>query len=130
MWSKDERWRLYGVKKMKDEVLIEAIELSGYKEYKDVNLDDLPPVNRSAVILAGELIALRPDLYSDNPDIVYILERVLENGTLVYELPKKNLSELLKKEPFDDLRICTYSLSEEKISKRIYCGNGTKWMRY
>ena len=112
---------------MKDEVLIEAIELSGYKEYKDVNLDDLPPINRAAVVLAGELIALRPDLYSDDPDTLYILERMLENGTAVYELPKKNLSELLKKEPFDDLRICTFSLSKEKILKRIYRGTGTKW---
>lgn len=113
---------------MKDEILIEAIEASGYRELKDVNWDDLPSDKRTALILASELIAMRPDLFvEDNPDIVFVIQRTFENGSVGCSLPKRNLSELLKTPPYDDSKIGSYSLKEEKIIKTVYKGTGTKW---
>lgn len=113
---------------MSDRYLIEAIEASGYREYKDVNWDDLPSDKRTAVILASELVALRPDLFvEDNPDVVFIIQRTFENGTIGCSLPKKSLSELLKTPPYDDSKICSYSLSDEKILKKLYKGTGRNW---
>lgn len=108
--------------------LIAAIKESGYYEYKDVNLDDLPSIQRSAIILAQEVQLFRPDLFEeDNQDIYFVMRRILENGSYSFDLPKRNLSELLKRPPFDDSSICSYSFKEEKVLKVIYKGTGTKW---
>lgn len=111
----------------RDEELIEAIKDSGFYEYGEVNLDDLPKLQKSAIILAGALIPLRPDLFENNPDIVFIIQTTFENGTVGCSYPKKSLSELLKNPPFDDSVICSYSLKDEKVLKKIYRGTGTNW---
>lgn len=111
-----------------DDILIEAIENSGYREYKDVNLDDLPNDKRSAIILARELISLRPDLYSEeSPDVVFVIQRTFENGVVGCSLPKKSLTELLETPPYADSKICSYSLKDGKILKTVYKGTGTRW---
>lgn len=112
---------------MDDKLLIDCINNSGYYEYKDVNLDDLPNDKRIAIILAGEILALRPDLGEENQDVVFVMRRLLENGCYSFDLPKKNLSELLKRPPFDDSNICSYSLKDEEILKVLYKGTGTNW---
>lgn len=112
---------------MDDEILAEAIKDSGYYELKDVNLDDLPREKRSVVILVTALLALRPDLEEENSDVVFVMRRLLENGCYSFDLPKKHLSELLKRPPFDDSNICSYSLKDEKILKVLYKGTGTNW---
>lgn len=112
----------------RDEELIEAIKDSGFYEYGEVNLEDLPSIQRSAIILAGELLSFRPDLFAEyNPDVVFIIQRTFENGSVGCSLPKKSLSELLKTPPYDDSVICSYSLKDEKILKKLYKGTGTKW---
>lgn len=112
----------------RDSELVDAIKSSGFYEYKDVNLDDLPSVQRSAIILAQALVSFRPDLFiNNNPDIFFVMRRTLENGSYAFELPKRSLSELLKRPPFDDSVICSYSFKEEKVLNVIYKGTGTKW---
>ena len=112
----------------REKELIEAIKDSGFYEYKDVNLDDLSVVQRSAIILAGALLPFRPDLFIDNdPNVVFVIQRVFENGTVGSSLPAKSLSKLLETPPYDDSIICSYSLKDEKILKKIYKGTGTKW---
>ena len=112
----------------REEELISAIKESGFYEYKDVNLEDLPSIQRSAIILAGELLSFRPDLFTEyNPDVVFVIQRTFENGSVGCSLPKKSLTELLKTPPYDDSVICSYSLKDEKILKKLYKGTGTKW---
>lgn len=111
----------------RDEELIEAIKDSGFYEYGEVNLDDLPKLQKSAIILAGALIPLRPDLFDNNPDVVFIIQTTFENGRVSCSFPKKSLSELLKNPPFNDSAIYSYSLKDEKILKKLYKGTGTKW---
>ena len=110
-----------------DEILIDCIEKSGYYEHQDVNLDDLPNDKRIAIILAGELLALRPELITSNSDEVYILEFIMENGASSHSLPTKNLGSLLRKEPYDDSSIWLYSVKKEKFLRKLYKGTGTKW---
>lgn len=112
----------------REEGLIEAIKDSGFYEYREVNLDDLPKLQKSAIILAGALLSFRPDLFSEyDPDVVFVIQRTFENGIIACSLPKKSLSELLRTPPYDDSVICSYSLKDEKILKKLYKGTGTKW---
>ena len=113
-----------------DEILIECINASGYYEYQDVNIDDLPNDKRVSIILAGELLAMRPELKnSDDSDVVYIMETILENGSKSYGLPTKDLISLLSKQPFDDASIWTYSVNNSSFINKLYRGTGTKWER-
>lgn len=112
----------------RDEELISAIKESGFYEYKDVNLEDLSSVQRSAIILAGALLSFRPDLFIEyGLDVVFVIQRTFENGSVGCSLPKNSLTELLKTPPYDDSVICSYSLKDEKILKKLYKGTGTKW---
>ena len=112
----------------REEGLIEAIKDSGFYEYREVNLDDLPKLQKSAIILAGALLSFRPDLFSEyDPDVVFVIQRTFENGIIACSLPKKSLSELLRTPPYDDSVICSYSLKDEKILKKLYKGTGIKW---
>lgn len=112
----------------RDEELISAIKESGFYEYKDVNLEDLPSVQRSAIILAGALLSFRPDLFIEHDsDVVFVIQRTFENGSVGHSLPKKSLTELFETPPYDDSVICSYSLKNEKILKKLYKGTGTKW---
>ena len=112
-----------------DETLIEYIKASGYYDYENVNPDDLPNDKRVAIILAGELLALRPELQNPNPDIVYVKKVVEDSGKVVYDLPSKSLSTLLKDPPYNDSTIWTYSLKETKLLKKLYKGTGVAWER-
>jgi len=112
---------------MDDETLAEAIKDSGYYELRDVNLDDLPSEKRTVVILVTALLVLRPDLEEENQDIVFVIQRTFENGSVDHSLPKKSLTELFETPPYDDSVICSYSLKDEKILKKLYKGTGTKW---
>ena len=112
-----------------DHVLIDCINNSGYYEYKDVNLDDLPNDKRISIILAGELLALRPELKNPDSDTVYVKKVILENGDETFSLPSKSLSNFLKESPFVDSTIYTYSIKKEKLIKKIYKGTGTAWER-
>lgn len=112
-----------------DDILIECINNSGYYEYLDVNLDDLPNDKRISIILAGEILALRPELKKLDSDLVYIQKVVLENGSEIFSLPSKSVSTFLKNPPFEDSSIYIYSVKEEKLLKRLYQGTGTNWER-
>lgn len=115
---------------MDDKLIIECINNSGYYEYQDVNLDDLPNDKRIAIILAGEILALRPDLKNlDSSELCYVRERILENGEKSFSLPTRNLFNFLKEPPFEDSSIYTYSIKDEKLLKKIYKGTGTDWER-
>ena len=112
----------------REEELIEAIKDSGFYEYKDVNLNDLSIIQKSAIILARALLSFRPDLFEiNNQDLVFTIQRTFENGVVGNSLPTKSLSKLLETPPYDDSTICSYSLKDEKILKKIYKGTGTKW---
>lgn len=112
-----------------DKTLIECIIASGYYECENVNVDDLPNDKRVAVILAGEILALRPELRNPECNVVYIKKVILENGDETFSLPSKSLSIFLKDPPFVDSSIYTYSLKEEKLLKKLYKGTGTDWER-
>lgn len=114
-----------------DKTLIECINASGYYECEkdDVNVEDLPFGKRIGVILAGEILALRPELRSQECDVVYIKKVILENGDETFSLPSKSLSIFLKDPPFVDSSIYTYSLKDEKLLKKLYKGTGTDWER-
>lgn len=114
---------------MTDKILIDCINDSGYYEYKDVNLDDLPNDKRIAVILAGEILELRPELKNPDSDIMYVKKVILENGDEAFTLPSKSLSTFLKDPPFVDSTIYMYSIKDEKLLKKIYKGTGTDWER-
>lgn len=112
----------------REKELIEAIKDSGFYEYKDVNLNDLSIIQKSAIILARALLSFRPDLFEiNNQDLVFTIQRTFENGVVGNSLPTKSLSKLLETPPYDDSIICSYSLKDEKILKKIYKGTGTKW---
>lgn len=112
-----------------DNVLREAIESSGFYAYKNYpcNLrdDNMNYTEQVALVLAREVIKFRPDLLEEpNQDIVFIVSS--ESG---YSLPSKDLTSLLENEkPFDDSVIGTYSLSERKLVKKLYKGDGIKWI--
>lgn len=110
-----------------DDILLDCINNSGYYEYKDVNLDDLPNDKRISIILAGELLALRPELKNPDSNLVYIQKTILETGKEVYSLPSKSLSNFLKEPPYTDSSIWTYSLEKNKLMKKVYKGNGRDW---
>jgi len=113
---------------MNDEILIEAIKESGFYEYKDVNLDDLTNLQRSAIILAQQVQLFRPDLFIEKDhDVVFVIQRTFENGDVGCSLPKNNLNELLKTAPYDDSVIYSYSLKNEKLLKKLYKGTGKNW---
>ena len=112
----------------REKELIEAIKDSGFYEYKDVHLNDLSIIQKSAIILARALLSFRPDLFEiNNQDLVFTIQRTFENGVVGNSLPTKSLSKLLETPPYDDSIICSYSLKDEKILKKIYKGTGTKW---
>lgn len=112
-----------------DDILIECIKDSGYFEYQNVNLDDLPNDKRIAIILAGEILALRPELKNPDSNTMYVKKVILENGDETFRLPSKSLSTFLKEPPFVDSSIYTYSIKDEKLLKKIYKGTGTDWER-
>lgn len=112
-----------------DEVLREAVESSGFYVYKDCpcNLrdDSMNYMDQVALVLAREVIKFRPDLLEEsNQDIVFVVSS--ESG---YSLPSPDLTSLLENEkPFDDSVISSYSLSERKIIKKLYKGDGIRWI--
>lgn len=116
-----------------DEILKEAIESSGYylflKEPFDLTLrnENMNYMDQVALVLAREVVKFRPDLLQEkNQDIVYVVSS--ESG---YSLPSSDLTSLLENEkPFDDAIISTYSLSERKLIKKLYKGDGVKWIPF
>lgn len=116
-----------------DEILKEAIESSGYylflKEPFDLTLrnENMNYMDQVALVLAREVVKFRPDLLQErNQDIVYVVSS--ESG---YSLPSSDLTSLLETEkPFDDAIISTYSLSERKLVKKLYKGDGVKWIPF
>lgn len=114
-----------------DEVLREAIESAGFYAYKnypcDLRDDNMNYLEQVALVLAREVAKFRPDLISEpNQDIVYVVSS--ESG---YSLPSSDLTSLLENEkPFDDAIISSYSLSERKLIKKLFKGNGVIWIPY
>jgi hypothetical protein len=116
-----------------DEILKEAIESSGYylflKEPFDLTLrnENMNYMDQVALVLAREVVKFRPDLLQEkNQDIFYVVSS--ESG---YSLPSSDLTSLLETEkPFDDAIISTYSLSERKLIKKLYKGDGVKWIPF
>lgn len=123
------------MKRTKDDLLREAIEQAGYYISKDiaVTLDDncdLSYAEQVALLLAREVARSRPDLLEDesNKDLVYVVNT---EGKDNYSLPSSDLTALLENEkPYDDAVIGVYSLSERKLVRKLYRGNGTKWVSY
>lgn len=123
------------MKRTKDDLLREAIEQAGYYISKDiaVTLDDncdLSYAEQVALLLAREVARSRPDLLEDEPnkDLVYVVNN---EGKDNYSLPSSDLTALLENEkPYDDAVIGVYSLSERKLVRKLYRGNGTKWVSY
>lgn len=123
------------MKRTKDDLLREAIEQAGYYISKDitVTLDDncdLSYAEQVALLLAREVARSRPDLLEDEPnkDLVYVVN---DEGKDNYSLPSSDLTALLENEkPYDDAVIGVYSLSERKLVRKLYRGNGTKWVSY
>ena len=110
-----------------DDILVDCINNSGYYEYENVNLDDLPNDKRIAIILAGELLAMRPELKKPDSETIYVKKEILENGNAIYSLPSKSLSKFLKEPAYSECTIWTYSIKDEKLIKKIYKGTGTAW---
>jgi hypothetical protein len=116
-----------------DEILKEAIESSGYYSFLmepfDLTLrnENMNYMDQVALVLAREVVKFRPDLLQErNQDIVYVVSS--ESG---YSLPSSDLTSLLETEkPFDDAVISTYSLSERKLIKKLYKGDGVKWIPF
>lgn len=123
------------MKRTKDDLLREAIEQAGYYISKDiaVTLDDncdLSYAEQVALLLAREVARSRPDLLDAEPnkDLVYVVNNGSEDN---YSLPSSDLTALLENEkPYDDAVIGVYSLSERKLVRKLYKGNGTKWAPY
>lgn len=115
-----------------DEVLKEAIESSGYYQYENISCDlrddNMSYKDQVALVLAREVVKFRPDLLNNvSKDVVYIVC----NGSSNYGLPSTDLTELLENEsPYDDAFIATYSLSERKLLKKLFSGNGFRWIPY
>lgn len=116
-----------------DEILKEAIESSGYYQFLEEPFDltlrneNMNYMDQVALVLAREVVKFRPDLLQEkNQDIVYVVSS--ESG---YSLPSSDLTSLLETEkPFDDAVISTYSLSERKLVKNLYKGDGVKWIPF
>lgn len=113
-----------------DEILKEAIESSGFYNIKDsctLRDENMNYIDQVALVLAREVVKFRPDLLQErNQDIVYVVSS--ESG---YSLPSSDLTSLLENEkPFDDAVISTYSLSERKLIKKLYKGDGVKWIPF
>lgn len=113
-----------------DEILKEAIESSGFYNTKDpctLRDENMNYMDQVALVLAREVVKFRPDLLQEkNQDIVYVVSS--ESG---YSLPSSDLTSLLETEkPFDDAIISTYSLSERKLIKKLYKGDGVKWIPF
>ena len=116
-----------------DEILKEAIESSGYYQFLEEPFDltlrneNMNYMDQVALVLAREVVKFRPDLLQEkNQDIVYVVSS--ESG---YSLPSSDLTSLLETEkPFDDAVISTYSLSERKLVKKLYKGDGVKWIPF
>ena len=115
----------------KDELLIKAINESGYYEYINVPVcldmeDGIEFQKQVSILLARELEKFRPDLFKEiNRDLVY----VVCNGKNNYSLPSSDLTSLMETEkPYDDSVIGVFSLSERKIISKLYKGDGTKWV--
>ena len=116
-----------------DEILKEAIESSGYYSFLmepfDLTLrnENMNYMDQVALVLAHEVVRFRPDLLKEkNQDVVYVVSS--ESG---YSLPSSDLTSLLETEkPFDDAVISTYSLSERKLVKKLYKGDGVKWIPF
>lgn len=115
----------------KDELLINAINESGYYDYCGVSIcldvdDGIEFQKQVSILLARELEKFRPDLFKErNRDLVY----VVCNGKSNYSLPSSDLTSLMETEkPYDDSYIGVYSLSERKIISKLYKGDGTKWV--
>ena len=114
---------------MNDYVLLEVIDNSGYYEFKNENIEDLPVEKRAIVILVNELFALRPELEKNNGDVVYIKKTIEENGSFNYSLPTKSISNLLKDPAYSESSIWSYSMKDCKLLRRLYQGTGTDWER-
>jgi len=113
-----------------DEILKEAIESSGFYNIKEpcvLRDENMNYMDQVALVLAREVVKFRPDLLQErNQDIVYVVSS--ESG---YSLPSSDLTSLLENEkPFDDAVISTYSLSERKLIKKLYKGDGVKWIPF
>lgn len=115
----------------KDELLIKAIEESGYYDYSDVSVrldmdDGIDFQKQVSILLARELEKFRPDLFQErNRDLVY----VVCNGKYNYSLPSSDLTNLMETEkPYDDSFIGVFSLSERKLISKLYKGDGTRWV--
>ena len=116
-----------------DEILKEAIESSGYYQFLEEPFDltlrneNMNYMDQVALVLAREVVKFRPDLLQErNQDIVYVVSS--ESG---YSLPSSDLTSLLETEkPFDDAIISTYNLSERKLIKKLYKGDGVKWIPF
>lgn len=115
----------------KDELLINAINESGYYDYCGVSIhldmdDGIEFQKQVSILLARELEKFRPDLFKErNHDLVYIVC----NGTNNYSLPSSDLTSLMESEkPYDDSYIGVFSLSERIIISKLYKGDGTKWV--
>ena len=116
----------------RDDVLREAIESSGYYHLENVSgdlRDDGAPYSvQVSLVLARELVKFRPDLLNNiDADVVFIICNGKEN----YSLPSLDLTMLMESQkPYDDAIIGTYSLSKRKLIKKLYKGDGTKWVPY
>lgn len=120
--------------KTKDDMLREAVEASGYYHYRTeiVTLDDncdLRYDQQVCLLLAREVVRSRPDLLNaPEKDLVYIVNNGSGDN---YSLPSSDLTALLENEkPYDDAVIGVYSLSERKLVRKLYKGNGTNWIPY
>lgn len=123
------------MKRNNDELLIEAIESSGVLNEENINPDlsdncELPYEKQVSYILARELLKFRPDLSKPvEKDILFIVETTNAWGERCFSLPMKSLGECLEKKPFDDSSIWSYSLSEQKLIKELYYGDGIIWRK-
>ena len=108
---------------------LDYVDVEGNEEIRaDMENEDYPLDLQVQIILAKAVLALRPDLRrTKDKDVVYIVKSVI-NGKETYSLPSDSLDELLKGTlPYDDSMICTYSISQKKILKKLYRGTGTIW---
>lgn len=117
----------------KDELLIKAINESGYYDYSGVPIrldidDGIEFQTQVSILLARELEKFRPDLFEAKyKDCVYVICN--GEGHSNYTLPSLDLTSLMESQkPYDDAYIAVYSLSERKIISKLYKGDGTKWV--
>lgn len=124
------------MKRSNDELLREALESTGiFGEYENKKVDlsedcELSYSLQVQLILARELLRLRPDLGKPvEKDVVFVVETTNAWGERCFSLPMKTLGECLDKKPFDDSSIWSYSLSEQKLLKELYYGDGIIWRK-